>query len=60
MLPEKDVQFVAVCDPQKSRREIVKKLVDEYLWQYRLRALQRHSRVSRGADRHRCRVERDG
>ncbi|NOS71560.1 MAG: Gfo/Idh/MocA family oxidoreductase, partial [Verrucomicrobia bacterium] len=30
MLPEKDVQFVAVCDPQKSRREIVKKLVDEH------------------------------
>ena len=29
MLPEKDVQFVAVCDPQKSRREIVKKLVDD-------------------------------
>jgi hypothetical protein len=28
MLPEKDVQFVAVCDPQKSRREAVKKLVD--------------------------------
>src|SRR5581483_78770 len=30
MLPEKDVQFVAVCDPQKSRRESVKKLVDEH------------------------------
>ncbi len=29
MLPEKDVQFVAVCDVQKSRREAVKKLVDE-------------------------------
>ena len=28
MLPEKDVQFVAVCDAQKSRREAVKKLVD--------------------------------
>lgn len=27
MLPEKDVQFVAICDPQKSRREAVKKLV---------------------------------
>jgi len=30
MLPEKDVQFVATCDPQKSRREIVKRLVDEH------------------------------
>ncbi len=29
MLPEADVQFVAICDPQKSRREIVKKMVDD-------------------------------
>ncbi|MBN2137628.1 MAG: Gfo/Idh/MocA family oxidoreductase [Sedimentisphaerales bacterium] len=28
MLPEKDVQFVATCDPQKSRAEAVKKIVD--------------------------------
>ena len=28
MLPEQDVQFVAVCDPQKVRREAVKKVVD--------------------------------
>jgi len=28
MLPEKDVQFVATCDPQKSRAEAVKNLVD--------------------------------
>jgi hypothetical protein len=28
MLPEKDVQFVAVCDVQKERREHVKKLAD--------------------------------
>jgi len=28
MLPEKDVQFVATCDPQKARREAVKRLVD--------------------------------
>jgi predicted dehydrogenase len=28
MLPERDVQFVAVCDPQKSRRAAVKRLVD--------------------------------
>lgn len=28
MLPEADVQFVAVCDAQKSRREAVKKIVD--------------------------------
>ena len=30
MLPEKDVQFVASCDPNKSRRERVKKLVDTH------------------------------
>jgi hypothetical protein len=28
MLPEKDMQFVATCDPQKQRREAVKKIVD--------------------------------
>ncbi|MBN1510121.1 MAG: hypothetical protein JW955_24960, partial [Sedimentisphaerales bacterium] len=28
MLPEKDVQFVATCDPQKQRRERVKQMVD--------------------------------
>jgi predicted dehydrogenase len=28
MLPEQDVQFVATCDPQKSRAESVKKIVD--------------------------------
>ncbi|MBN2271999.1 MAG: Gfo/Idh/MocA family oxidoreductase [Sedimentisphaerales bacterium] len=28
MLPEKDVQFVADCDPQKSRAEKVKNIVD--------------------------------
>jgi len=28
MMPEPDVQFVAVCDPQKSRREAVKRMVD--------------------------------
>ena len=28
MLPEPDVQFVASCDPNKSRREAVKRLVD--------------------------------
>lgn len=30
MLPEKDVQFVAICDVQKSRRNAAKKLVDEH------------------------------
>lgn len=30
MLPEKDVQFVAICDVQKSRREAVKKMADEH------------------------------
>jgi predicted dehydrogenase len=29
MLPEKDVQFVAICDARKSRREAVKRLVDD-------------------------------
>src|SRR5438874_1149913 len=29
MLPERDVQFVAICDVRKERREAVKKLVDE-------------------------------
>ena len=28
MLPEKDVQFVATCDPQRQRREKVKQMVD--------------------------------
>jgi Oxidoreductase family, C-terminal alpha/beta domain/Oxidoreductase family, NAD-binding Rossmann fold len=28
MLPEKDVQFVAICDARKVRREAIKKLVD--------------------------------
>jgi Oxidoreductase family, C-terminal alpha/beta domain/Oxidoreductase family, NAD-binding Rossmann fold len=28
MLPEPDVQFVAICDPQKNRREAIKKMVD--------------------------------
>jgi len=30
MLPEKDVQFVAICDVQKSRREAIKKMADEH------------------------------
>ena len=30
MLPERDVQFVATCDPQRTRREAVKRLVDEH------------------------------
>jgi hypothetical protein len=29
MLPEKDVQFVAICDAKKSSRENVKRIVDE-------------------------------
>jgi predicted dehydrogenase len=28
MLPEKDVQFVAICDAKKSQREAIKRLVD--------------------------------
>ena len=28
MLPERDVQFVAVCDPQKQRREATKRMAD--------------------------------
>jgi len=30
MLPEKDVQFVAVCDARKSQRERVKRMVDKH------------------------------
>ena len=30
MLPEPDVQFVAICDARKERREAVKKLVDKH------------------------------
>ena len=30
MLPEPDVQFVAVCDARKEQREAVKKMVDTY------------------------------
>jgi hypothetical protein len=30
MLPEPDVQFVATCDPQKSRAELVKNIVDKH------------------------------
>jgi predicted dehydrogenase len=30
VLPEKDVQFVAICDPRKSRREAVKGTVDKH------------------------------
>ena len=29
MLPNQDVQFVAICDARKSRREAIKKLVDD-------------------------------
>src|SRR5512140_398900 len=28
MLPEKDVQFVAICDAKKSQREAIKRMVD--------------------------------
>lgn len=30
MLPEKDVQFVAICDVQRARREHVKKMADSH------------------------------
>jgi len=30
MLPEKDVQFVAICDAQKESRETVKRIVDDH------------------------------
>ena len=30
MLPEKDVQFVAMCDVQRSRREQVKRMADDH------------------------------
>jgi hypothetical protein len=28
MLPEKDVQFVAICDPKRQQRETVKRIID--------------------------------
>jgi predicted dehydrogenase len=28
MLPERDVQFVAICDPKRSQREAIKRMVD--------------------------------
>jgi predicted dehydrogenase len=28
MMPERDVQFVAICDPKRSQREAVKRMVD--------------------------------
>ena len=30
MLPEKDLQFVAICDVQKSRREAIKQMTDKH------------------------------
>lgn len=30
MLPEKDVQFVAICDVQRARQEAVKRMADEH------------------------------
>ena len=30
MLPESDVQFVAICDARKERREAVKKIADKH------------------------------
>lgn len=30
MLPEKDVQFVAICDAKKSQREAVKRIIDNH------------------------------
>lgn len=30
MLPEKDVQFVAICDARKARREAVKRIIDQH------------------------------
>src|ERR1700685_3552902 len=30
MIPEKDVQFVAICDVQRTRRERVKQIADEH------------------------------
>jgi hypothetical protein len=30
MLPEKDVQFVAICDLRKARREAVKRIIDRH------------------------------
>jgi predicted dehydrogenase len=30
MLPERDVQFVAICDPKRSQRENIKRIIDNH------------------------------
>ena len=52
MLPEKDVQFVAICDPKKTSREAVKKLVDEQYGNQDLQDVLGHARVPCHADGH--------
>ena len=42
----KDVQFVAICDVQKTQREAVKELVDEHVRQQGLRHVPRTSASS--------------
>ena len=52
MLSESDVQFVAICDPNRTRREAIKRTVDERYGNDRLCAVPRHPGISRLADRH--------
>ena len=67
MLPEPDVQFVAICDARKERREAVKKIVDKQVRQQRLQDVPGDARVPghphghrRAADRHRRPLARHG
>src|SRR5271157_6544726 len=52
MLPEKDVQFVAICDVRKVRREHVKEPGRQEVRQQRLQDVCGHARVPRHAFRH--------
>ena len=56
MLPEKDVQFVAICDAKKAQREAVKRIVDTKYGNTGLRHVSRHARVPgrRGRTLTRC------
>ena len=53
MLREKDVQFVAICDARKVRREAVKQIVDKHYGNYRLPDVSRDARVPRDPAGHR-------
>ena len=67
MLPEPDVQFVAICDARKERREAVKKIVDKHygnsdckMYPDMREFLAARGGHRRAADRHRRPLARDG